>query len=649
MDVPNLNLNDYLDIIYRRRFTAIVVCVVTVICWVFFLKMQAPTYKARLMFKVDSAYSAIIPSQVYQEQPTGRVATTVEELYDYAKLISSRSNIEKTLVDLGLVTSRDISKIEDYMKNISTTVVPKSNLIELEVTDTDPVMTARIANKMFEVFKEINFNEKNFQKRNVAVFIKKSLEEVSEKLKKEEGRMRQLTSSGVIGTAETLRKQIDQLDQKRVDLLNIYTEKHPDVLALRQQIEEMKQELQKLPVEEFEYSTLLRDITLDQQIYNDLKQKLQEAQIKEAEVIDNISLVEDAIPPQKKSFPTLIHYLLGILYGALAGITVPLFIEHVVETSFNSVEDIENLLKIKVVGIIPCASKSAVKEGVWRQRIFKVKRSTAGINPKGLLMAFYSVDPLFEEAFRILGTNIQAILGGPSGRIKNKTLLITSAVPQEGKSMISSNLATLMAQMGYKTLLIDSDSRRPSVHQLFGFPEKSKGFVDIIAGKTDLKEAEQSVIKNITDIMLSDQEQNAEEMFKKSWLNNLHIMTAGSIAPTGMHMFGAERIKEIIEYFKAKYDIVIIDTCPILSVSDTSVLLPMVDDVMIVYKVGFTSRLTLKRVKSNIENIRGKGTVNGLILNNVISKLTMAPYYSYGGKYYANAAKPASGANRKTA
>ena len=637
MDVSVLNLNDYIEIIYRRRFMAITIFVAVIVAWVLFLKMQPPSYKATLIFKVESIYSAVIPSQVYQEQATGRIPTPIEELYDYTKSITSRSVVEKALVELGVSTEKDVRRNEAFLKNVSANVIPKSNLIELEVTYTDPVMAAKITNKLFQVFKSINFDDKNFQKRNVAVFIKKALNEISEKLEKEEGRMRQLSSVGIIGTADTLRKQVDGLDQKRVDLLNIYTDKHPDVLALNEQIEEMKTELQKLPKEEFEYSTLIRDITLDQQIYNDLKQKLQEAQIKEAEVIDNITLVEDAIPPRGKSFPTPIHYLLGIVYGILAGVAIPLFIEHVIEASLGSVEDIENLLKIKVVGIIPCTSRATVKNDVKRKSLFFIRQSPAGVDPKGLLMAFYSVDSLFEEAFRILGTNMQAIFGGPVGRIKNKSILVTSSVPQEGKSVTSANIATLMAQMGYKTLLVDADTRKPFIHTLFGFQEKTEGLVDILSGKTDIQET--SVIKNVTDIILVIPGSNTEEMLKKPWLNNLHIVTAGSFAPTSMHMFASERIKETIEYFKSKYDVVIVDSCPMLSVSDTSVILPMVDGVLLVYKVGFTSRLTVRRTKSNIEGIKGNGSVNGLILNNVISKLTMGSYYSYGKKYYATHVK----------
>ena len=127
----------------------------------------------------------------------------------------------------------------------------------------------------------------------------------------------------------------------------------------------------------------------------------------------------------------------------------------------------------------------------------------------------------------------------------------------------------------------------------------------------------------------------AENIMEKPWINNLHIITAGSVFPNPIHLFNSEKLKESFDYLKAKYDVIFVDTSPILAVSDPAIILPRVDGVLLIYMAGATSRLTLRRAKNQIESIKGKGFVNGLILNNVVRELSMDSYYYYHRKYYS--------------
>jgi len=234
---------------------------------------------------------------------------------------------------------------------------------------------------------------------------------------------------------------------------------------------------------------------------------------------------------------------------------------------------------------------------------------------------------IFLEAFRILSINIQ-VLFGKGEKIRNKTILITSCNPEEGKSVVSCNLSMIMAQMGYKTLLIDADSRRANVHKIFGLKTKEGGLLDILMGKAELD----SVVRTATDIMLG--EADAGKVIDRPWMNNLNILTAGAVFPNPANLFNSEKMDELLNYCRKRYDLVIMDTSPVLAVSEPSIIMPKVDGVLLVYKAGSTSRLALRRAKIQVESVKGPGSLSGIVLNNVMPEVGVDTYYYYNKRYY---------------
>ncbi|MFH1790818.1 MAG: CpsD/CapB family tyrosine-protein kinase, partial [Candidatus Omnitrophota bacterium] len=295
----------------------------------------------------------------------------------------------------------------------------------------------------------------------------------------------------------------------------------------------------------------------------------------------------------------------------------------------SRVEDIEALVKVGIVGLIPMQGKVSSRQGL--ATVMKGHKSTSGERIRSKLILGQNEGSIFLESFRILGANVQVIFG-VGGRIKNKIIMITGSNPREGKSLISSNLSVILAQMGYDTLLVDTDIRKPDIETVFGLKEKTGGLTDVLLGKYELEEIGNTVIRNATDLMLG--ELGVTDVLERPWLNNLHILTAGTVAPNPVHLFHSNKLDETMQYLRQKYDVVILDTAPILLVSDPIILAPKVDGALLVYRVGMTSRITLRRAKARIESIRGKQGINGLILNNVIPKLSMESYASYYHKEY---------------
>ena len=616
-----------------------------------YTNLQVPYYRAMALIKIEP--HAGIPSEIIFPSAANRSRfLTADEIPDYVKQIVGRPILEAAARELGWITDKTPAAEKDDIINKITSEVTaddleKTNMIRLYVQSKDPHEAADLANKVAIVFKKINLEQKNQQAYNVRVFIEKTLEDVSKKLKDQDERIRVLTMKGVVGSGVNIVNQIYELEKVKRDLLTRYTEKYPEVERADEQIKELKKALSNLPDEEFEYAILKRDIGINEALYTNLRQKLPEAQIKEAEKIDNVLIVNPATAPRTPYYPQKgKNYMMGILLGAILGVSAALVTEHI-DTSIGRVEDVENFIKASVLGVIPFCSKKEKDEitkpgrqSAWikwadfvAKKIIKKKPGQGSAYEGSVSALDHTTGSVFLESFRILSVNLQVIFG-KGERIKNKIILITSCNPEEGKSVVTSNLGIVMAQMGYKALIVDADSRRSSIHKVFGLKHKEGGLLDILTDRISVDAA----TRTATDIMLGSTE--AAKIMDRPWLNNLNIITAGTTFPNPINLFNSEKMKELLKYLRNKYDIVLIDTSPILAVSEPSILIPNVDGVLLVYKAGATSRLALRRAKMQIESVKGEGSLAGVILNNVTPEIGVDTYYYYNKRYYGEKELP---------
>lgn len=205
------------------------------------------------------------------------------------------------------------------------------------------------------------------------------------------------------------------------------------------------------------------------------------------------------------------------------------------------------------------------------------------------------------EAYKTLRTNIQY-----SSFDKNaQAIIVTSSQPGEGKSTTSGNLALSMAQDGKKTILIDCDLRKPTVHKKFGITNSS-GLSEVIVGKVDLKDAMKEFNKNLT------------------------IITSGKIPPNPSEMLGSNNMQRFLDELKRHYDCIILDTPPVLAVTDAQILSRNADGMVLVIRAGRTKKDMVLKAKKQIENVGGK--IIGTILNAVDSKNGRNNYYYYYGE-----------------
>ncbi len=206
------------------------------------------------------------------------------------------------------------------------------------------------------------------------------------------------------------------------------------------------------------------------------------------------------------------------------------------------------------------------------------------------------------EAFRTLRTNIQFA----SVDQEIESLMVTSTGPAEGKSTIAANLATVMAQSGKKTLLIDADLRKPTVNHTFRFLN-NEGLTQVLTGQASLEQ----VVKTNTDV------------------DNLDILTSGPIPPNPAELLGSRAMSRLLEEAKSHYHLVLFDTPPVIAVTDAQVLASQVDGVLLVISSGKTNREMAVRAKELLEQVQAN--ILGCVLNNRKMKAGSQYYYYYGG------------------
>ena len=432
-----------------------------------------------------------------------------------------------------------------------------------------------------------------------------------------------------------LQGRLAELDARRQGLLQLYTELHPDVRSVDQQIEETKERLKEVPQKELDFSRLSREVEINSKLYLDLKGKLEAARISEAEKTEDVSLVDRAAPPTSPISPNKpLNYLFGVIVGAMLGLAGAFMTEQV-DTSIGTIEDVENFLKLPALGIIPYLKVKGEKPRGFIQRLIpkKIKSEEKTALAKKQLVIYYSASSTVSEAYRMLRAKIQTEIFRE--KIQGKILLLTSSSPEEGKSITSSNLAVVMAQGGLRTLLIDADMRRSTIHHIFGLKKKEPGLCDILRGTVKPEEA----IRTFTDILMG--ELGFDEALKVPGLDNLSILTSGSVPNIPAELISSSEMSDLLDKLRLRFDLILIDSPPILAVADAVTLAPKVDGVILVYRVGSVARSVLSRAKSHLTEAGGQ--VKGIILNNISSEIETRYGYSYQykgyGKYYADEKK----------
>jgi polysaccharide biosynthesis transport protein len=361
-------------------------------------------------------------------------------------------------------------------------------------------------------------------------------------------------------------------------------------------LEAQKTDAYKLRDQLVEYTLRQREYEANRTLYDSLQQRLRTASVQSGLESLEVDVVDQALPPAEPLLRPQSTVILTALVFSLLGGIVTAFLMESLDTGLRSIAEIESITELPSLAIIPRARRSSVDQAATL--------STAQRNV-GILTQPKSQ---FAEAFRSLRTSLLlSNTGHPP-----KYIVLTSATPSEGKTTAASNLAAILAQRDTRVLLIDGDLRRPNIHHRFGLNGKI-GLTTILTGATKLEETVQRVPE----------------------IPNLDILPSGPVPPFPTEMLSSEAMEVILKRCGELYDYIVIDSPPILSVTDGVILARQADAVVLVVRHGKSSKHVVRRARDLL--LRSGAVITGIVLNAVdLNSPEYYGYYGYSGYSYSS-------------
>jgi capsular exopolysaccharide synthesis family protein len=579
-------------------------------------------------------------------------------------------------------TPAQIRLITRFKKHLHVQLIRDSRMVEVGFESTDPQLAARAANALVNNYSEYNFHQKYDATRQASAFMEQQLDELKAKVEKSQQAMVNYERQNVIvnigdkqsvveqrlaalnqdlTTAQSERMQkeslydlvrssqseaalatqnelLQRLEEKHADLRSQYVDalgqygpNYPKVVRLRDQVNEIqsniererkraltrirndylaalgreklvaaavareKAEVGKLSELLIEHNILKREFDTNEQLYESLLQHLKDATVSAGLRATNIHLVDAALVPTVPVRPQkLKNIAIGLLAGLVLGITFA-FIQESLDTSVKSAEDVERLIAAPALAVIPMARSSWRRLGGDR-----AQPQNGGVESIVLRHPTSSL----AESYRTLRTSI---LLSTAPR-PPQALLVTSAQPREGKSCTSLNLALGLAQRGVPVVIVDADLRRPSIGKGLGFSENGAGLSSLLSGAHSLDE----VLRQFEAVP------------------NLWVLPAGPQPPNPADLLSSPTMEKVLQELRARFEHLVLDSAPLLLVTDATILSRLVDGVVLVVESGVTARRALVRAHKILESAGGR------ILGTVVNKWDARNegYYGYYGSYY---------------
>ncbi len=422
--------------------------------------------------------------------------------------------------------------------------------------------------------------------------IRNRIEEIKSQLKIEVEKL--IASDAERGDLLAINEKImEELASLEVEIVALAAKKE----AIGRTRTSYEKQFSTLPAKELSLAQLERAYKINDNIYEMLMEKYEEVKITEAGQLGNVKIIDQAfvpsapIKPNKKK-----NVLFALLVGIGIGLVFTVFTEYL-DTSLKEPKDVEEHIGEPALGVIPNINH--------REFVQKYGDNGHIADLKQLLLTHYAPRSSISEAYRSLRTNLQYF----NHEKPLKSLLVTSTIAKEGKSTIVSNLGITFSQKGLKTVMIDADLRKPVLHEFFN--------VAIEGGLTDL------IINH--DMPIS-------KVIKKTSIENLHVLTAGSIPPNPTDLLESKRMKAIQKQLEAEFDLVLFDSPPIMVVTDAVVLSRILDGVLLIVETKKAKRDAVRAAKDIIDHVGGR--LLGAVLNKARFGRMDHLYGGYSGYYH---------------
>lgn len=612
---------------------------------------------------------------------------------------------DKALKTVNVDTKKDSEALDRWHGALAVNKIPRTRMIEIKFTSPDPKLAAQVVNTLASAYVENNFKARyestmqasewlqrqladlqlkvetsqaalvKYERENGIVGIDEKSNTITSKLDQlnhdltaaEDDRVQkeanyQLVNSGDLdaipelsqnGLIQRFREEEGQLQKQLADVSTQFGPSYPKVLELQNQIKQIeqsiknetariasrkhseyeasvsrekmlraafeaqKQQANQLNEKAISYNQLKHDADSNRQLYDELQQKLKEAGITSGLKSSNVRVVDVARAPMIPSKPNVPHNLaMGFLLGLVGGVALAFVLESL-DNTVRTPEQVETLSGLPSLGMIPLSLDISTTRNKKKLPASSALTTQAQTDLRKTTVALLShARPKSEvaESYRALRTSILLSSIGAAPKI----IMVTSALPQEGKTTTSINTAIVLAQKGGKVLLVDGDMRRPTIHQTFKLRNRT-GLSTVLTGSN-----------SPDDLIVTS-----------SILPNLFVLPAGPPPPHPAELLDSNVMRALLDKWRQEYDHVIIDTPPVLSVTDGVLLSAQMDTVLLVVRSAQTSKDAMRRSRDVLAQVNAR--VMGVVVNAIDLQSPDAYYYYYGsnyaGRYYDESAR----------
>jgi succinoglycan biosynthesis transport protein ExoP len=342
------------------------------------------------------------------------------------------------------------------------------------------------------------------------------------------------------------------------------------------------------------YNLLRREVDTNRELYTGLSTRLKETQVSSSLLTSNISVVDRADVPLKRSGPlTGLNLLIGCMVGLVGGVALAFLFEYL-DTSIRDPRAVEAILRVPTLGLVP--TRSALPAHLGRPPLGPGDGAPGTL----ALVAHEATGSILAEAFRNLRTSV--VYATPDH--PPKTMLVTSLQQQDGKTFVSTNCAISLAQLGMgDVLLVDADMRHPNLHGILGVPQ-TPGLSDLLVGGVGVT-----------------------EVVRPTLIPGLFVIPAGPVPTNPSELLYSPRFTQALATLGEQFAHIVIDTPPLLGVADTLVLAPRVEGVILVLRHGHAARKAAERAVQMLGSVRA--LLLGVVINHADARSTTAGYQYY--------------------
>lgn len=510
-----------------------------------------------------------------------------------------------------------LTAINDLLDNFSVADKGKdTGVLALSLEGEDPALTTKVLSSISQNYLQQNVERKSEEAGKSLEFLKEQLPNVRSSLNEAENKLNQfrqqnesvdlsLEAKAVLDTTVAVEAQLNELTFKEAEISKLYTREHPAYRALMEKRKTLEQERDKLnkrvgamPKTQQEILRLTRDVQAGQEVYMQLLNKQQELSINKASTVGNVRIVDNAVIQPKPVKPKkALIVLLAMILGGMAS-TAFVILKTLLHKGIESPEQLEEL-GINVYASVPLSEWQQKKD-----RALLGKKSKKGNTRAADLLAVGNPADLAIEAIRSLRTSLHFAMM----EAKNNVLMISGASPAIGKTFVSANLGAVIAQSGQRVLIVDCDMRKGYAHELMG-THGTDGLSDILSSQCE-----------------------ATKSVRKTAVENMDFIPRGQVPPNPSELLMHSRFAEFIKWAGEHYDLVLLDTPPILAVTDAAIISRHAGTSLLVARFEMN---TVKEIEVSIRRFEQNGTeIKGVILNAIVKRA--ASYYGYGNyNYYA--------------